>query len=57
MPLCYGGGINKLDIAKKVFDLGVEKICLQSIVLKDYTVSKIRKSSLAQLLSFDYVQN
>jgi cyclase len=32
MPLCYGGGIRTLDQAKRVFDLGVEKICLQSAV-------------------------
>ena len=30
MPFGYGGKINTLDIAKKIFDLGVEKIVLQS---------------------------
>ena len=30
MPLTYGGGIRNLKQAKKVFSLGVEKICLQS---------------------------
>ena len=38
MPLCYGGGIDELDTAKKIFDLGVEKICLQSTVLKSYKI-------------------
>jgi imidazole glycerol-phosphate synthase subunit HisF len=33
MPLCYGGGIRTLDQAKWIFDLGVEKVCLQSAVL------------------------
>jgi cyclase len=33
MPRCYGGGIRTLDQAKRVFDLGVEKVCLQSAVL------------------------
>jgi cyclase len=33
MPLCYGGGIRTLDQAKRVFDLGVEKVCLQSAVI------------------------
>jgi len=33
MPLCYGGGIRTLDQAKRVFALGVEKICLQSAAL------------------------
>jgi cyclase len=34
MPLCYGGGIRTLDHAKRVFGLGVEKVCLQSAVLE-----------------------
>ena len=38
MPLCYGGGIDKLDTAKRIFDLGVEKICLQSAVYKSYKI-------------------
>ena len=29
MPLTYGGGINTIDQAKKIFALGVEKICIQ----------------------------
>jgi cyclase len=33
MPLCYGGGINTLEQAAKIFDLGVEKICLQSAAI------------------------
>lgn len=30
MPMCYGGGINNLETAKKIFDLGVEKILLKT---------------------------
>ena len=30
MPMAYGGGIKKLDDAKKVFDSGFEKIVLNS---------------------------
>ena len=26
MPFGYGGKINNLDIAKKIFDLGIEKL-------------------------------
>lgn len=33
MPLCYGGGICTLDQARRVFSLGVEKVCLQSAAL------------------------
>tara|TARA_B100001123_G_C15208857_1_gene986409 strand:- start:140 stop:883 length:744 start_codon:yes stop_codon:yes gene_type:complete len=60
MPLCYGGGINELDVAKTVFDLGVEKICLQSIVLKNYKIideiSKIYGSQ-SVVISIDIKKN
>ncbi len=32
MPLSYGGGISSLDQASQVFDLGIEKIVLQSAI-------------------------
>jgi len=42
MPLCYGGGVNSVEQAAKIFDLGVEKISLQSAAIKDIKViSKI----------------
>ena len=60
MPLCYGGGIDELDTAKKIFDLGVEKICLQSSVLKSYKiieeVSKIYGSQ-SVVISADIKKN
>ena len=30
MPLCYGGGIRTLEDAKRLFSLGIEKICLNT---------------------------
>jgi cyclase len=33
MPLCYGGGISTLAQARKIFAIGVEKVCLQTSVL------------------------
>lgn len=30
MPLCYGGGIRNIEQAKKLFSIGIEKICLQT---------------------------
>jgi cyclase len=35
MPLCYGGGIRSSEEARQLFSLGVEKVCLQSAVLRD----------------------
>lgn len=35
MPLCYGGGITNVDQAKRLFSIGVEKLCLQTAVLND----------------------
>lgn len=35
MPLCYGGGIQTLDQAARIFDLGVEKICIQSAAISN----------------------
>jgi imidazole glycerol-phosphate synthase subunit HisF len=35
MPLCYGGGINSVDMAEKIIQLGVEKVALSSAVLSD----------------------
>lgn len=35
MPLCYGGGVRTLEEATRLFDLGVEKISVQSAALDD----------------------
>jgi imidazole glycerol-phosphate synthase subunit HisF len=35
MPLGYGGGVTSLEQAKKIFDIGFEKISLNSIVFKN----------------------
>lgn len=34
MPLCYGGGIRTLEQARRLFSLGVEKVCLQSAAIE-----------------------
>ncbi len=33
MPLVYGGGIKNIEQARKIFSLGIEKICIQSGIL------------------------
>ncbi len=40
MPLCYGGGIKKVEQAHKIFSLGVEKIALSSIVIENPNIIK-----------------
>ncbi len=42
MPLSYGGGIDSLEIAKKIFDLGFEKIILNTATFSNPSlISKI----------------
>lgn len=60
MPLCYGGGIQTIDHAKRLFSLGVEKICLQSSVLNN--LNRIREfsdyfGSQSIVLSIDICKN
>lgn len=51
MPLCYGGGIRTLDQARRIFALGVEKICLQSALFEGLAlVSQIAEQYGSQAL-------
>lgn len=36
MPLCYGGGISKLEDAQRLVDFGVEKIAISSYFLSNF---------------------
>jgi len=40
MPVAYGGGISSLEHAKKIFKLGIEKICIQSAALDNPNLVK-----------------
>jgi cyclase len=56
MPLCYGGGIRSVDQARRLFALGVEKVCLQSSALEDLsTITRLaeRFGSQSVLVSVD----
>ena len=45
MPLCYGGGINNAQEAKRIFSLGIEKVAISSSAIKDpILITKIAKS-------------
>jgi cyclase len=56
MPLCYGGGVRNIDIAARIFDCGVEKVCLQTAAFEDpQVITQIanRFGSQAVVLSVD----
>ncbi len=60
MPLAYGGGIKSLDQAKKIFDLGFEKIIVNSSSFKNHNIlSEIAKiyGSQALICSIDVRTN
>jgi cyclase len=38
MPLCYGGGVNNLEQALKIFSLGVEKIAISTAAINDISI-------------------
>lgn len=60
MPLCYGGGISSVDQARRLFALGVEKVCLQTAALRDPSiVSRIADvgGSQAVVVSIDVKKN
>jgi len=57
MPLCYGGGIKNMDQAEKIFQLGIEKISMQSGVMANFRlVSDVAKKfgSQSVVVSIDF---
>jgi cyclase len=60
MPLCYGGGVRTVEMAARIFDCGVEKICLQTAAFENPgLITKIAKrfGSQAVVLSVDVKQD
>lgn len=56
MPLCYGGGVRSVEMAARIFDCGVEKVCLQTAALENPgLITQIAKrfGSQAVVLSVD----
>ena len=46
MPLCYGGGVDTLETAEKIINLGVEKIALSSSALLNPLIIKEISNSI-----------
>jgi imidazole glycerol-phosphate synthase subunit HisF len=60
MPVCYGGGISKIEHAKKIFSLGIEKISLNFSAFKNQKlITEIATiyGSQAVVVSIDYKKN
>jgi len=60
MPMGYGGGVNNFDLAQKVFQCGIEKVVLNSVLYKNpEIVTRIANHYGAQsvVISLDYKKN
>jgi cyclase len=60
VPITYGGGISTLDQAKKIINLGAEKICIQQEAFKNKNfISELSKKfgSQSVVLSIDIKKN
>jgi cyclase len=60
MPLCYGGGIRSVEQARRLFSLGVEKVCIQSAAINDLSVIRQiadRFGSQSVVVSVDVKKN
>lgn len=60
MPLSYGGGIRSVEQARRIFNIGFEKICINSITFDDLnTVTTLCNEFGSQAIigSIDYKKN
>ena len=60
MPLAYGGGINSINQIEKIFKLGVEKVILNTIIIKNPNLVKEAKKEFGSqsiVASVDIGQN
>jgi cyclase len=60
MPLCYGGGIRSVEQARRLFALGIEKVCVQTAAIEDVAViTRIAEEfgSQSVLVSVDVKKN
>lgn len=60
MPLAYGGGISTLDHAKRIFEIGVEKVALNNAAIQNpKLIEEIANiyGSQSVIVSIDYKKN
>jgi cyclase len=60
MPVCYGGGISKVEQANRLFQIGIEKISLRASAINNSDfISELAKrfGSQAIVASFDIIGN
>jgi cyclase len=62
MPLCYGGGVNSVEIASKIISLGFEKVSISSAFLKKPSIlndisSELGTQSVVVCLDIKKVDN
>lgn len=60
MPICYGGGIKKIEDAEILFRLGVDKIAINSAAVEDmYLIQELasRYGNQSIVVSIDYKRN
>lgn len=60
MPLGYGGGVRTIEQARRLFSMGVEKVCVQTTALRDLTfVTRVAEEAGSQsvVVSIDVKRN
>ena len=60
MPLCYGGGIKNLEQAHRLFDIGIEKISIQTSAIENLSfITRLanRFGSQSIVVSIDVKKN
>ena len=60
MPLAYGGGIRSIEQARRLFSLGIEKVCIQSKAIRNPSfITELSKEFGSQsiVVSLDIKQN
>lgn len=60
MPLCYGGGVRTVAHARRLFSIGIEKVCIQTAAIEDLSLIRDiaeRFGSQSVVVSVDIKKN